>query len=264
LFGGKELLTEFRLNEYDFEARRLVPLTGRFTQPDPFGFLTPETSPYAYCAADPVNYIDPTGCWTLENGDKATFSNTLCVLASDYKDNDALKTVYENAYFAGIPILLVDNPKDMINGFEETKIALAVNTITLNSHGNPGQFHIGKYKDDASTVNITSDLTQFKPYFRGKDVFIAACNTGVGIFGRTFVETFAEEASCTVVAAEQPVAANYKCDGTPSLSLRPNPSYVMSVCGGDAICITGLTINSVTGLNWNPKQSILNLVEREK
>ena len=32
---------------------------------------TPEVSPYAYCAADPVNFIDPTGM-TIEYGDSVT------------------------------------------------------------------------------------------------------------------------------------------------------------------------------------------------
>ena len=59
-YSAKELLTPFGLDEYDFSARRLT-LTGRFTQPDPLGFLSPAVSPYAYCAADPINYIDPSG-----------------------------------------------------------------------------------------------------------------------------------------------------------------------------------------------------------
>ena len=55
-FGGKELEREGGADFYDFEARRLD-----------FALV----SPYAYCAADPVNFIDPTGedTWQLnENG----------------------------------------------------------------------------------------------------------------------------------------------------------------------------------------------------
>ena len=70
-FGGKELEREGGTDFYDFEARRLDFALGRFTSPDPLCEQTPEISPYAYCAADPVNFIDPTGedTWQLnENG----------------------------------------------------------------------------------------------------------------------------------------------------------------------------------------------------
>ena len=60
-FGGKELEREGGMDFYDFEARRLDFALGRFTSPDPLCEQTPEVSPYAYCAADPVNFIDPTG-----------------------------------------------------------------------------------------------------------------------------------------------------------------------------------------------------------
>ena len=60
-FGGKELEREGGADFYDFEARRLDFAIGRFTSPDPLCEQTPEVSPYAYCAADPVNRVDPDG-----------------------------------------------------------------------------------------------------------------------------------------------------------------------------------------------------------
>ena len=38
-----------------------------FTTPDPLAEMHPNESPYAYCGANPVNRIDPTG---LEYGDE--------------------------------------------------------------------------------------------------------------------------------------------------------------------------------------------------
>ena len=64
-FGGKELEREGGADFYDFEARRLDFALGRFTSPDPLCEQTPEVSPYAYCAADPVNYTDPTGKYVI-------------------------------------------------------------------------------------------------------------------------------------------------------------------------------------------------------
>ena len=77
-FGGKELEREGGMDFYDFEARRLDFALGRFTSPDPLCEQTPEVSPYAYCAADPVNYIDPTGM-TIEYGDSVTDEQRKCI-----------------------------------------------------------------------------------------------------------------------------------------------------------------------------------------
>ena len=77
-FGGKELEREGGMDFYDFEARRLDFALGRFTSPDPLCEQTPEISPYAYCAADPVNFIDPTGM-TIEYGDSVTDEQRKCI-----------------------------------------------------------------------------------------------------------------------------------------------------------------------------------------
>ncbi len=60
-FGGKEYTTEFGFNSCDFGARLHSPLHGSFISPDPKAGDYPHISPYAYCASDPVNFIDPTG-----------------------------------------------------------------------------------------------------------------------------------------------------------------------------------------------------------
>ena len=57
LFSGKE----YQDGEYDFEARRLDPDNLSFNRPDPKAADTPWLSPYLYCAANPIMYIDPTG-----------------------------------------------------------------------------------------------------------------------------------------------------------------------------------------------------------
>jgi RHS repeat-associated protein len=56
---GKEYDTENGLNLYDFEARQMDGL--RFTTMDPLAEKYYSMSPYAYCSANPVNRIDPTG-----------------------------------------------------------------------------------------------------------------------------------------------------------------------------------------------------------
>ena len=61
LFGGKERIVAGGINEYDFLARTYVASQCRFTTLDPLAEKTPWLSPYAYCAGNPVNFIDPDG-----------------------------------------------------------------------------------------------------------------------------------------------------------------------------------------------------------
>ena len=61
LYGGKERITQFGLGLYNFEARMYRAQWIRFSTPDKKAIDTPWLSPFAYCACNPVNFIDPTG-----------------------------------------------------------------------------------------------------------------------------------------------------------------------------------------------------------
>ena len=61
LYGGKERITQFGLGLYNFEARMYRAPLGRFSTPDKKAIDTPWLSPFAYCACNPVNAIDPDG-----------------------------------------------------------------------------------------------------------------------------------------------------------------------------------------------------------
>lgn len=58
-YGGKEW--NATTSTYDFEARQFSPDFHRFTTMDPLAEKYYSISPYAYCAGDPVNYVDPQG-----------------------------------------------------------------------------------------------------------------------------------------------------------------------------------------------------------
>ena len=59
LFGGKEYSSDTGL--HDFEARYADTRFGRFTTMDPMAEKYYSVSPYAYCAGNPVNFVDPDG-----------------------------------------------------------------------------------------------------------------------------------------------------------------------------------------------------------
>ena len=70
-YGGKELLSACHGGDsgadaltglYDFGPRWQSSPTALWAQPDPEAESYPGISPYAYCAANPARYVDPTGC----------------------------------------------------------------------------------------------------------------------------------------------------------------------------------------------------------
>ena len=60
-YNGKELETLHGLDWYDYGARWMSPVIGRFTTPDPKQWDTPQVSSFAYCENNPIKYIDPDG-----------------------------------------------------------------------------------------------------------------------------------------------------------------------------------------------------------
>jgi RHS repeat-associated protein len=60
-YNGKELDMMSGLNQYDYSARYYDPALARFTTPDPLAEKYPSISPYAYCANNPVRFVDIDG-----------------------------------------------------------------------------------------------------------------------------------------------------------------------------------------------------------
>jgi RHS repeat-associated protein len=60
-FTGKELITMHGLNWQDYGARWLDNVRMQFTSVDPLAEKYYSISPYAYCAGNPVRFIDSTG-----------------------------------------------------------------------------------------------------------------------------------------------------------------------------------------------------------
>ena len=60
-YNGKELDTENGLNLYDYDARQMDIVSGRFTSVDPMAEKYYTISPYVYCANNPIRNIDLKG-----------------------------------------------------------------------------------------------------------------------------------------------------------------------------------------------------------
>lgn len=60
-YNNKELDMNNGLNWYDYDARQMEAVSGRFTSIDPMAENYCVISPYIYCNNNPVKYIDQTG-----------------------------------------------------------------------------------------------------------------------------------------------------------------------------------------------------------
>ena len=85
LYSDKELTRADGRHAYAFPARTLLSNLPRWTTPDPLAEQTPWDSPYAYCAANPIANIDPSGLkFTPEsevylNFYESNYKHILCV-----------------------------------------------------------------------------------------------------------------------------------------------------------------------------------------
>lgn len=74
--GGKEWLGFAGLGWHDNRARWHDALLMRFTTPDPLAEKYPDTSPYAFCANNPMNLLDDTGLdWYMSRDGEFIWDN---------------------------------------------------------------------------------------------------------------------------------------------------------------------------------------------
>ncbi len=66
-YNGKEYDHVHGLDWYDYGARRYDPAYAQFTQMDPLCEQYPHLSPYAYCAGNPIRYVDLDGLNPIYN-----------------------------------------------------------------------------------------------------------------------------------------------------------------------------------------------------
>lgn len=90
-FSSKELSEES--GEYDFGARFLDPVPGRFITLDPLAEKYYNLSPYAYCAGNPINLVDfdGMGYWLFDESGRLVEHNP------EYTDADVIQIVNHQA-----------------------------------------------------------------------------------------------------------------------------------------------------------------------
>ena len=108
-YNGKEYDRMHGLNLYDYSARQYDPAIGQFTSMDPLCEKYYHISPYAYCAGNPVNRIDPDGedIWELDKMGNVTWrekseTHQLIALDSKGKRTDNSITVSDRSILDGL------------------------------------------------------------------------------------------------------------------------------------------------------------------
>ena len=92
-YGGKELDRTNGLDMYDYGARWYDMIVPHFITIDPLAEKYPSISPYAYCAGNPIRYVDPDGrdFGILFEG------NTLTIKAAYYTSEKDVEYAKESA-----------------------------------------------------------------------------------------------------------------------------------------------------------------------
>ena len=96
-YNGKELDRMHGLDWFDYGAREDDPTKGMFTSMDPLCEKYYHISPYAYCAGNPVRYVDPDGRYIRVSG-SADF-RTWVLSTLQMLTNDRL-TLSKNGYIS--------------------------------------------------------------------------------------------------------------------------------------------------------------------
>ena len=190
-YSGKEFVEMHGLDEYDSEARWYYPALMRTTTQDPLAEKYYDISPYAWCANNPVNLVDPDGrhISVTDNGD-STYTIVNGVLDNDkniYIVNDKydsnkekilgqMLTKYsffddENKFVDGAVINMNDNAgDDFIKDFITNTPSIVTYIFDEENTGRNG----GRYDFKAWGTKHMKEQQKNTHYYRGYNVFLGA------------------------------------------------------------------------------------------
>ena len=173
-YGGKELDRANGLDMYDFEARHYDPVVPHFITMDELCEKYPSISPYAYCAGNPIRYIDPTGRKIISHEDNSIGFNMKYGVARKYiMDNgmgDHLKKIADDENI----ILYI---KDNSNGKGGSYFDADNNTLYLDLN-NAAVFENGKSVSPA--VIVVHELDHIQRYYYDNKGYLQDVNTNDG------------------------------------------------------------------------------------
>ena len=148
-FGGKELDEMHGLKWYDFEARMKGTIIPPFTTLDPLAEKYYSISPYAYCANNPVRFVDPTGKYIVGTDGKPV----------TYTDGQWSINASTDVQTIGNAMLLTPEGKEVVDNMIGTEYGISINlSLGISTEGPDklGQAEISyDSNDNVKGVEIT-------------------------------------------------------------------------------------------------------------
>ena len=138
---GKEIVYDNGLDEYFFGARTLFAPINRFNQPDPLCEEYYHISPYAYCANNFINVLDP-------DGKKIIFINGYLGFGSPQGG----KAYWSNSFISGAQNFFKDNSKPF---FTNVKHGILSSAISRHKNG----YNYAKENFSSLTDGMNKDET---------------------------------------------------------------------------------------------------------
>ena len=138
---GKEIVYDNGLDEYFFGARTLFAPINRFNQPDPLCEEYYHISPYAYCANNFINALDP-------DGKKIIFINGYLGFGSPQGG----KAYWSNSFISGAQNFFKDNSKPF---FTNVKHGILSSAISRHKNG----YNYAKENFSSLTDGMNKDET---------------------------------------------------------------------------------------------------------
>ena len=152
-YNGKELDRMHGLDWYDYGARWMDAAIGRWHVMDPLCEKYYDISPYAYCAGDPVNAIDPDGKSFLTKVLKATIRISARVASN------GLRELGKAATYAEAVSDIKENATTVVDGNASTLDRIGAG-VSLASELLP--VSVGYEKDRANTLYNKEELDENK------------------------------------------------------------------------------------------------------
>ena len=131
-YNGKELDRMHGLNQYDYGAPNYDPLLCRFTQIDPLAEKYYWISPYAYCANNPVNAVDPDGKWVWVVAG-AAIDYGFQVFNNLQEGNNLVDASFNNVNFAEVALSAI-NPTGKFSTLKTLAIETVKATVSASPH----------------------------------------------------------------------------------------------------------------------------------
>ena len=232
-------------------------LAGTFFQQDPLSEKYYPYTPYHYGMNNPLRYSDYNGMFTIEGMNNNGYYPTIAIFPSNYVNDNALSYDYEQAENNNIPTIITENISDLSNALDVlNENSIKTSVFTLNSHGKPGQFHIGN-----DVVTAETDFSSLKNGFSNKTIFIGACNTTSDFSGEALIENMSQQTQSTVIGSNHKIEAGYQYDGSLFLNYPNkipflddnNNKYMLSTNGDISKSIYNVRFTS-SYLLWDTKK----------